>query len=184
MPGQVIVASYSDGPTLTAAATASALPTYCVTTLPAGYWQIGRIWRITASGRISIANPTPGVFRFDLRMAAVTAFDTLAVVLNALAVKTNVPWWMELLITCRSVGSSTSATLIGQGVVFSEAINNTAAVATGPGPGGATLPYATAPVAGTGFDSTVPNAIDFRWTQTAATGSMTLHQFMIEQLTP
>ncbi len=183
MPVQVIASAYSDGPTLTAAATASALPTYVLTTLPAGYWQIGRTWRITASGRVSFAVTTPGVFRFDLRMAAVTVFDTLALPGNIVA-QTTVPWWMEILLTCRSVGSGTSATLFGQGLVTSTAFLNTAAVATGPWAGGIPVPYNTAPVVGTGFDSTIANAIDFRFTQTAATGSMTMHNFLIEQLTP
>jgi hypothetical protein len=159
------------------------LPTYVTTTLPAGYWQIGRIWRITAAGRISCVITTPGTARWDLRMGAVTVFDTLAIPLNIVA-KVSVPWYLEAIITCRSVGSSTSATLFGQGYWLSEAALNVALPATGPGPGGNTLPYNTAPVVGTGFDSTVPNAIDFRWTQTVGTGSMTLHSFLIEQLTP
>lgn len=183
MPVQVIASAYSDGPTLTAAAAASALPTYAVTTLPAGYWQIGRQWRITAAGRISNVVTTPGTARFDLRMASVTAWDSLAIPLNIVA-KTNVSWWLEVLITCRSVGSGTSATLFGSGYWLSEANINTAVPATGPGPGGALLPYNTAPVVGTGFDSTAALAIDWRFTQTVATGSMTMHQFMIEQLTP
>jgi hypothetical protein len=183
MPVQVIASAYTDGPTLTAAATASLLPTYVPTTLPAGYWQIGRIWRITASGRISNVITTPGTARWDLRMGAVTVFDTAAIPLNIVA-KTNVPWWLEILITCRSVGSGTSATLMGQGYWLSESALNVAVPSTGPGPGGNTLPYNTAPVVGTGFDSTAANALDFRWTQTVATGSITMHQFLIEQLTP
>jgi len=183
MAVQVIASAYTDGPTLTAAATASCLPTYVPTTLPAGYWQIGRIWRITASGRISCVITTPGTARFDLRMAAVTVFDTLAIPLNVVA-KTNVSWFLEVILTCRSVGSSTSATLIGQGYFLSEANILVPLPATGPGPGGQLVPYNTAPVVGTGFDSTAANALDFRFTQTAATGSMTMHQFLIEQLTP
>ena len=183
MAVQVIASAYTDGPTLTAAATASLLPTYVPTTLPAGYWQIGRQWRITASGRISCIVSTPGTARFDLRMAAVTAWDSLAIPLNIVA-KVNVPWWLEVLLTCRSVGSSTSATLMGIGYWLSEAGLLVPLPATGPGPGGNTLPYNTAPVVGTGFDSTAALAIDFRWTQTAATGSITMHQFLIEQLTP
>jgi hypothetical protein len=116
-------------------------------------------------------------------MAAVTAFDTLAMPLNIVA-KTNVAWWLEVILTCRSVGSGTSATLMGQGHWFSEASILTALPATGPGPGGQSVPYNTAPVVGTGFDSTAALALDFRFTQTVATGSMTMHQFMIEQLTP
>ena len=183
MPAQVIVSSYTDGPTLTAAATASCIPTYCVTTIPAGYWQIGRIWRVTASGRISCVVTTPGTARWDLRMAAITVWDSLAIPLNIVA-KVNVPWCLDLLLTCRSVGSGTIATLIGQGYWMSEASLNVPVPTVGPGIGGNSLPFNTAPVAGTGFDSTIPNAFDFRWTQTAATGSITVHQFMIEQLTP
>jgi len=183
MPVQVIASAYSDGPTLTVAATASALPTYVLTTLPAGYWQIGRIWRLTAAGRVSFAVTTPGTFRLDLRMAAVTVFDTLALPGNIVA-QTTVPWWMEILLTCRSVGSGTAATLFGQGYLASTAFLNTAAVATGPWAGGIPVPYNTAPVAGTGFDSTIANAIDFRFTQTVSTGSFNLHSFTIEQLTP
>lgn len=180
---QVIVSAYSDGPTLTAAAAASALPTYAVTSIPAGYWQIGRIWRVRAAGRISCAVTTPGTARFDVRLGAVTVFDTLAIPLNIVA-KTNVSWLLDVQLTCRSVGTGTTATLFGQGMWLSEANINTALPATGPGPGGAMVPFNTAPVVGTGFDSTIANAFDFRFTQTVATGSMTLHQFTVEQMTP
>lgn len=183
MAVQVISAAYSDGATLTAAATTSCIPTYCLTTIPAGYWQVGRIWRIIAAGRVSFAVTTPGTFRLDLRMGAVTVFDTLALPGNIVA-QTTVPWYAEFIISCRTVGSGTSATLFGQGIVDSTAFLNTAAVGTGPWSGVITVPYNTAPVVGTGFDSTVANALDFRFTQTVATGSFTLHNFLIEQLTP
>lgn len=183
MPAQVIASSYTDGPTLTAAAAASCVPTYVPTTLPAGYWQIGRIWRLTARGRISCAVTTPGTARWDLRLGGVVAFDTLAIPLNIVA-KTNVPWTLDVMLTCRAVGSGTTANLIGQGNWFSEAALLTALPATGPGPGGNTLPYNTAPAVGTGFNSQSALTLDFFFTQTVATGSMTLHSFMIEQLTP
>jgi len=183
MAAQVIAYSYTDGPTLTAAAAASAVPTYVPTTLPAGYWQIGRIWRLRASGRISCAVTTPGTARFDVRLGGVVAFDTLAIPLNIVA-KTNVPWVLDVIMTCRAVGSGTSANLMGQGFWLSEAALNVAAPSTGPGPGGNTLPYNTAPVVGTGFNSQSALTLDFFFTQTVATGSLTVHQFMIEQLTP
>ena len=183
MAVQVIASAYTDGPTLTGAATASALPTYVPTSIPAGYFQIGRIWRLTAAGRISCAVTTPGTARFDVRLGSVTAWDSQAIPLNIVA-KTNVSWFLQVLLTCRSVGTGTSATLFGQGSWLSEANINTAVPATGPGPGGALLPFNTAPVVGTGFDSTIANALDFRFTQTVATGSMTMHNFLIEQLTP
>ena len=91
MPVQVIASSYTDGPALTAAAAASCVPTYFPTTLPAGYWQIGRIWRLTMSGRISNVITTPGTARWDVRLGGIVAFDTLAMPLNIVA-KTNVSW--------------------------------------------------------------------------------------------
>lgn len=183
MAVQVIAASYTDGPALTAAAAASCLPTYVPTTLPASYFQIARVLRLTATGRISCAVTTPGTARWDLRLGGVVAFDTLAIPLNIVA-KTNVPWFLQVLLTCRAVGSSTSANLIGQGFWLSEAALNVAVPSTGPGPGGNTLPYNTAPVVGTGFNSQSALTLDFFFTQTVATGSMTLHQFVLEQMTP
>lgn len=180
---QIISSSYTDGPTLTAAAAATCVPTYVPTTLPAGYWQIGRMWRLTARGRISCAVTTPGTARFDLRLGGVVAFDTLAIPLNIVA-KTAVSWWLEVMLTCRAVGSGTSANLMGQGAWFSEANINTALPATGPGPGGQMVPYNTAPVVGTGFNSQSALTLDFFFTQTVATGELIVHQFCIEQLTP
>lgn len=180
---QVISSAYTDGPALTAAAAASCVPTYVPTTLPAGYWQIGRIWRVRATGRISCVVTTPGTARWDIRLGGIVAFDTLAMPLNIVA-KTNVPWTLDVMLTCRSVGSATAATLMGQGIWLSEASINTAAAATGPGPGGQLVPYNTAPVVGAGFNSQSALTVDVFFTQTAATGSMTLHSLTIEQMTP
>ena len=66
MAVQVIASAYTDGPTLTAATTSSMVPTYVPTSIPAGYWQIGRIWRITAAGRLSNVVTTPGTARMTI----------------------------------------------------------------------------------------------------------------------
>lgn len=182
MAVQVIASSYTDGPALTAAAAASCVPTYFPTTLPAGYWQIGRIWRVTLTGRISVAVTTPGTLRWDVRLGGVVAADTLAVLGNIVA-KTNVGFYLEGLLTCRAVGSGTSANILNQWRLTTEAIINTAVPTTGPG-GGYALPWNTAPVVGTGFNSQSALTLDVFFTQTVATGSMTVHQAIIEQLTP
>jgi hypothetical protein len=183
MTAQVITSTYMDGATLVAAATASCIPPFCKATIPAGYWQIGRVWRLTAAGRVSCAVTTPGTFRLGLYMAAIVVFDTQALPLNVV-VQTTVPWYMEVLLTCRAVGTGTNANLFPQGIIDSTAFLNVPAVATGPWAGVIPVPYNLAPVAGTGFDSTIPNTLDFQFTQTVATGSFTLHTFCIEQLTP
>jgi hypothetical protein len=182
MAVQVIASSYTDGPALTAAAAASCVPTYFPTTLPAGYWQIGRIWRVTLTGRISVAVTTPGTLRWDVRLGGVVAADTLAVLGNIVA-KTNVGFYLEGLLTCRAVGSGTSANILNQWRLTTEAIINTAVPTTGPG-GGYALPWNTAPVVGTGFNSQSALTLDVFFTQTVATGSMTVHQALIEQMTP
>lgn len=180
---QVIASSYTDGPALTAAAAASCLPTYVPTTLPAGYFQIGRVWRLRAMGRISCAVTTPGTARFDVRLGGIVVFDTLAIPLNIVA-KTDVQWALDILLTCRAVGSGTQANLIGSGIWLSEANINVPLPSVGPGPGGALVPFNTAPVVGAGFNSQSALSFDVFFTQTVATGSMTLHQFLLEQLTP
>lgn len=182
MAVQVIASSYTDGPALTAAAAASCVPTYFPTTLPAGYWQIGRMWRVTLTGRISVAVTTPGTLRWDVRLGGVVASDTLAVLGNIVA-KTNVGFVLTGLLTCRAVGSGTSANILNQWTLMTEAIIATAIPTTGPG-GGYALPWDTAPVVGTGFNSQSALTLDLFFTQTVATGSMTVHQALIEQLTP
>lgn len=179
--GRTLMVATADGPTLTAAATASCVPTNLLTTVQAGYWQVGKTWQINCAGRISCVVSTPGVFRLDLRMGAVTVFDTLALPLNVVA-QTDVPWAGEILLTCRSAGSGTAATIFGMGRFRSTAFLNVVAVATGPWTGAITVPYNVAPVAGTGFDSTIANAFDFRFTQTVATGSFRMHMFTVEEI--
>lgn len=180
---ETLIASYTDGPTLTAAATASCLPTARANYLfPPHYFLPGKTLRLTAMGRISCVVTTPGTARYDLRIGGVTVFDTLAMPLNIVA-QTNVMWQLNVLLVCRVEGASTTTTLMGHGAWLSPASINTAAPATGPGPGGQLVPYNTAPVVGGGFDNTsTSNVVDFRFTQTVATGSMTLHSFLLESL--
>lgn len=181
MATQLILLATADGPTLTGAAAASCLPTNIPTTLPAGYWQVGRTWRLRASGRISCVVTTPGTARFDVRLGGTVVFDTNAMPLNIVA-QTNVGWVLDVTLVCRAAGSGSTTTLMGQGMWLSPASINTAAPATGPGPGGQIVPYNAAPAVGTGFNCQSALTLDFFFTQTVATGSMTLHQFLVQQL--
>ena len=163
-----------DGPTLTAAAAASMLPAAGKLTLPANYFDvIGRKAKFIAWGRISSVVTTPGTARYDLRFDAAVVFDGLAILLDTVAGHTNVGWKLEIDLTCRAIG--TAGNLMGQGVWTCEDILGVPATA----PKGvltAILPWNTAPVVGTNFDTTVAHVVDSFFTQTAATGSMTCHQ--------
>jgi hypothetical protein len=178
---EVLTNSQVDGPTLTAAAAATCIPPAAKITLPNNWFYVGRMLRITATGRISSVITTPGTARFDIRVGAVVAFDSLAVLLDTVAAHTNVGWKLDIVLTCRSIGNGTGGTLIGQGVWTCEDILGVPATAP-KGVLGAILPWNSAPAVGTGFDSTAANTLDMFFTQTAATGSLTVHQFSVEAL--
>ena len=176
-----LITSEIDGATLTAAAAASCIPAAARYTIPANFFDIGRALRIAATGRISSVIATPGTARFDVRFAGVVVFDGLAILLDTVAAHVNVGWLLEIRLTCRSIGNGVQATLMGEGKWICEDILGTPAVA----PKGslcAVLPWNTPPNVGGGFDSTIANPVDIFFTQTVATGSLTVHQYYLESL--
>jgi hypothetical protein len=183
---QTLITSQVDGPTLTAAAAATCIPAAAKYTLPNNFFSIGTSLRITAQGRISCVVTTPGTARFDVRLggSAIVVFDTGALNLNIVA-KTTVPWWLDIVLTCRAIGSGTTANLFGFGRFTSEAV---IASPTGAAGGNGTLVSSVAtgpdaaPAVGAGFDSTAANVVDLFFTQTVATGSLTVHQYVLESL--
>lgn len=178
---QNLVTAQVDGPALTAAARATCLPGAALFTFPANLLKIGDQLLIEASGRISCVVTTPGTARFDVSLGSSIVADSLAMNLNTTA-QVNVPWYLRYLLTVRSIGNSTNATIIGQGTFASPAIVGAAAVTAG-GSTQFVLPVGTAPAVGAGFDSTVSNSIGLNFTQTVATGSLTVHQFLLAYLT-
>lgn len=176
---ETLVASQVDGATNTAGTAASAIPAAALITIPAGWWQIGRSLRVTALGRISCAVTTPGTARFQVRQSAVSVFDSGALNLNIVA-KTTVPFRFETTMTCRAIGASTAANLFGIGSFTSEAV--VGAPANAAGGNGVLMCPVGAPAVGTGFDSTIANILDLFFTQTVGTGSMTVHQYLVESL--
>lgn len=173
-----LVNALVDGPTLTAAAAATCIPTGALITLPANFFYIGKKLKILVAGRISCVITTPGTARFDVRLHStpIVAFDTGALNLNTTA-KTDVPFQLEIDLTCRSIGSGTSATLMGVARFQSEAVVGSAANTAGGN--GSLLAPVGAPAVGTGFDSTAANLLNLFFTQTVATGSMTVHQYQV-----
>lgn len=175
---QTIASSQVDGPTLTAAAAATALPGQARPTMPGQTLQfIGQQMRLWASGRVSTVITSPGTIRFDLRFGGTVVFDTQAILPDTLAAYTNVGWVLDVLLTVRAVGGS--ANLMGQGDFRSTDILGTPQT---PPKGGliAIVPWNTAPVVGGNFDSTIAQQVDFFFTQTVATGSLTVHQFQLQ----
>lgn len=149
--------------------------------LPAAYFQVGRVLRIRAAGRVSTLVTTPGTLTLDVRFGAVVAANGGAMALNIVA-KTNVPWTLDWLITCRAIGATTTANVMHQGNWTSEAV----IASPLPTVGGASthmLPNA-APAVGTGFDSTAAFTVDLfgTWSVANAANTITCHQYFLESL--
>ena|ERR1041384_4247179 len=174
---QTLITAQVDGAALTAAAAASCLPAAAKYTLPANYFDtIGKQLQIRASGRISSVITTPGTARFDVRLGGTVVFDGLAVLLDTVAAHTNVGWTLDVLLTCRAIG--TAGNLMGQGIWTCEDILGVPATAP-KGVLSAMLPWNSAPAVGGNFDTTAQQQVDLFFTQTVATGSLTLHQYSL-----
>lgn len=179
---EVLTQNATDGPTLTAAARASCIPTANRIVLPNNYFYIGRTLKFTMSGRISCVVTTPGTARFDICLGSAgttIVFDTLALNLNIVA-KTTVPWQLEVDLTCRAVGNGTLTTFFPTGRFQSEAVIASPLPTVG-GNGTLLVPVGT-PAVGAGMDNTAASAVDVFFTQTVATGSMTVHNYRVESL--
>jgi len=107
-------------------------------------------------------------------------FDTLALNLNIVA-KTTVPWAFDATLVCRAVGTGTATTFFPTGSGFqSEAVIGSLAAASG-GNGLLFSPVGT-PAVGAGMDNTAASALDCFFTQTVATGSLTVHNYIVQVL--
>jgi hypothetical protein len=174
------ITGVTDGPTLTAAARASCIPTAERKVLPVTF-GITKAIRISMGGRISCVVTTPGTARFDICLGAAgttIVYDTGALNLNTTA-QTTVPWYFEVELVCRAVGTSTSTTFFPHGGRFvSEAVVGSAADTAG-GNGYLNAPTGT-PAVGAGTDSTAVHILDCFFTQTVATGSLIVHTFNVD----
>lgn len=177
--GETLISAQSDGTALTNSTTAtSILPAAAKFTIPANYFAIGRVLRLNAWGRISNVVTTPGNLTLDVRFGSTVVFNGGAMALNTTA-KTNVAWRAIVMLTCRSIGSGTSATLLGQGDWCSESATGSAA-----GVANDILMPASAPAVGTGFDSTASQTVDLfaTFSVASASNSVQLHQYSLEAM--
>lgn len=180
---ECLVTSQVDGTALNTSTTAtSILPSSAVFFLPSNFFaQIGKALVIKAKGRISntvtAVNLTLGVW-FGTVATPIIVFTSGANSLVARAT-TNVSWELEMMLTCRSIGSGTAATMMGQGRFTSEAaLGSAAGVATS-----YMLPL-SAPAVGTGFDATATNAVNLfaTWGTSSASNSIQCHQYSLESV--
>ena len=164
-----------DGSALASSTTeTSLLPAARKFTLPSYFFdRIGKSLIIEAAGRISTKASAVGTLTFFVKLGSVSVFSSGA--FTPVASLTNATWRYRAELVCRSIGASTSATLLGIGVFQSAAA-----------PDGTSLVIpTTAPAAGTGFDSTASQTVDFnaQWQTSDASNSILLHQFSLDVYT-
>ena len=154
--------------------------TDCKITIPANYFSIGKCIRIKMALQCSNIVTTPGTLTLKVLFGAVVVFNGGAMQLSTTA-HTTLPMWVEILLTCRSVGSGTNATFIGQGIAISQCLSLTAVADSTTTPATILMPN-TVPTAGTGWDSTAAQAIDLTANFSLTGNSITLHQYTIESM--
>jgi hypothetical protein len=168
---QTLITAQGDGSALSNSTTpTSILPAGARFNFPSNLWAVGNKFRINASGRISTAGASPGTLTLDTRLGASTvifnggASGTLAVS------ATNLTWDLKIDLTVRAIGASTSANVLGTGVLITAALSAATPILLLP---------TSAPAVGTGFDSTASNFIDLfaTFSVASASNSITLHEY-------
>ncbi len=187
----LLVAQQADSTAITASIVETRLnhsAARCI--LPGGYFESpGKTLEILMRGRITTVVTTPGTLTLRMKLGStvttgtgavtggVSAWDSGAIALNVVA-KTNVTWKLNLLLSSQVVGDGALAKLMGIGEITSEALVGAAA--------GQPLDFllpASAPVQGTGFDSTAPQSLDMsaQWSINNA-NSIQSHLYVVKGL--
>src|SRR3990172_8813688 len=86
------------------------IPAPALETIGAGSLFVGAATRITVTGGIGTLVTTPGTITFQVMIGSVIAFTTGALQLNA-AAHTDLPFRLEIDLTCLTVGDGTNATM-------------------------------------------------------------------------
>ena len=130
-------------------------------TLAPGFWTVGKAMEIDVHGEVSNVVTNQCTFTFQVMMGTISVFSTGAI-LSSTTAHTTLPFNLHILLTCRAVGSATSANLMGTATLGGRAFIDLGATADITTSG---HPHLVAPevqpAVGTGFDSTISNVLDF-----------------------
>ena len=147
-------------------------------TIPANWWAVGKHMDITIDAGLSNIVTTPGTITFQVMMGSIIVLTSGAIQLNATA-HTLLPLGIDIRLTCRAIGSSTTAKLIGQMWIKGIQPTLTAAQTDDANLSGVFAGPATAPALGTGFNSEIDNVLDFFTGFSVSDGGngITIHQY-------
>lgn len=129
-------------------------------TMPPNWARIGRKLRVKVQGAISNIVTTPGLMNFQVKIGSVAVYDSGNIQLNTTA-HTTLPFWADIDLTCRAIGNGTAANMMGLGIFTGRMFCITAGTADNTEQYPTIIAPATAPVVGTGFNSTQANIVDF-----------------------
>lgn len=172
---ETLISAQVDGTALNTSTTAtSILPAAAKFTIPANFFAIGKVLRVTAQGRISTTTGPPTI-TLDIRFGSTVVWNGGAV--TTVASLTNKSWELMTLLTCRAIG--TSANLFGVGKLTSSIV-----VGSSGGNANTGVMPDSAPAVGSNFDSTAAQVVDLfgTWSASSASNSIQLHNFILEAL--
>lgn len=173
---QTLVSQQGAGPALSNSTSATSLLLGQAKWVLAANWfdAQGKKLRLRMGGKISTAAASPGTLSFAAMFGSTAVFSSGASGTLATSA-TNLTWEAELDLIVQSVGSGTSASVLGRGKFISAALSATTPIMLLP---------PSAPAAGSGFDSTVSFAIDFFATWSVANASNSIQTTDYELLSP
>lgn len=152
--------SFTTAQSLLTTATATGASTGFVT-LPPGFFRVGGV--LDYEILLNVGSVSGITFTYSVKVGSVVAYTSGAIPVTTTS-NTTLPAYMKLMLQCTSVGNGTQAKLIGSGMIMGIGISSlggvTPAANTAAGMGFSPL-NVTVLAAGTGFDSTVSNTLDF-----------------------
>src|ERR1700690_3775114 len=180
---QTLVSQKANGTLFNTYTTAkSVLNVQDLTPIPGNYFQVGSKIRVRAWGGLSNIVTTPGTVTFQVNMGAVAIYSSGALQMTTTA-NTLSPFMFEATLRMATVGSVTSATWIGGGIV--SALNLSLSAGANPTlTNGILAAPAAAPPARSGYDGTTQQILDFfvGFSISNAGNGVQLYNYEVEQL--
>ncbi len=185
--GTFLISAEQAGTQLASFTTAASLtPATARYTIPPNWWAVGK--SLVVAAQLSFGNVVTSAPTFTLEFrcgpTANIAVWSGGAMQTTTTAHTTERAWLYVLLTCRAVGASTSANLMGQGWLLSRPFQiGTAAADDATHLIPLLLPTGTAAV-GTGFDSTVSNILDLYCACSVSNASNTakLEQYTLQAL--
>lgn len=134
--------------------------------LPSNFLNLGSKLRIRAAGIISTAASGPGTLTFTVDIGSVAVYTGAASPTLATSAS-NLPFTLEIDLTCRAVGGGTNGSIEGSGTLMSAALSASTPI------------QLLGSSSGTGFDTTASGFVDLfgTWSVASASNSITLQDY-------